>query len=86
MNKKTIELLNPGQTPVDVCDQPVFALTWELQQRAFKEKFSPAKYFSLLGGFHIEKFSLEIHGEFVKEQVMTIADLRFLEKNLPKFF
>ena len=29
--KNTIEKLNPSQTPVDICDQPVYALTEELQ-------------------------------------------------------
>ena len=31
--KNTIEKLNPSQTPVDTCDQPVYALTKELQWR-----------------------------------------------------
>ena len=31
--KKTIAFLNPNQTPVDVCDQPVYALTKEIQFR-----------------------------------------------------
>ena len=31
--KKTVDLLNPGQTAVDVCDQPVYALNKEIQLR-----------------------------------------------------
>ena len=50
---------------MDVCDQPVFPLTWELQQR-LKETFGKSKYFCLFGGFHIEKISLVIHGELIK--------------------
>ena len=35
---KTIEYLSPGQIAVDVCDQPVYALTKEVQYRN-PEKF-----------------------------------------------
>ena len=40
---KTIEYLNPGQIAVDVCDQPVYALTKEVQYRN-PEKSGPGKY------------------------------------------
>ena len=63
--KKTVEFLNPGQTPVDVYDQPVYALTKEIQWRYPKE-FGNTLYFSLFGGLHIEKILLIIHGELVK--------------------
>ena len=63
--KQTISLLNPGQTPVDVCDQPVYALTKEIQVRK-PELFGEDKYFSLLGGLHLEHCLLTIHGELVK--------------------
>ena len=39
LNMKWTETLNPGQTPVDVSDQPVYALTKELQFH-FMEIFS----------------------------------------------
>ena len=29
--KRTVEYLNPGQTAIDVCDQPVYALRKEIQ-------------------------------------------------------
>ena len=78
INKKTTEFLNPGQTPVDVCDQPVYALTWELQQR-LKEKFGKSKYFCLFGGLHIEKILLVIHGELIKgsglESILSASNL-----------
>ena len=44
-----IKYINPGQIPVDTCDQPVFALTKEEQWR-YPEKFSDVQYFSILGG------------------------------------
>ena len=39
INKMTVEALNPGQTPVDHCDCPVYALTRTLQFR-FPDLFS----------------------------------------------
>ena len=63
--KRTINNLNPGQTTVDVCDQPVFALTKEIQFRK-PDLFGSDKYFSLLGGLHIEHCLLCIHGELIK--------------------
>ena len=48
--KKSVNFFNPGQTPVDVCDQPVYALTKEIQWRE-KYTFSSSSYFSLLAGY-----------------------------------
>ena len=62
---KTISVINPNQTPVDTCDQPVYALTKQTQWR-YPELFGNSKYFSLFGGFHIEKALLIVHGEFIK--------------------
>ena len=56
---KTIQLLNPNQTPVDTCDQSVYALT-KLIQWAFPDIFGNTKYFSIFGGLHIEKSLLII--------------------------
>ena len=63
--RQTISLLNPTQTPVDVCDQSVFALTKEIQVR-MPDVFGTSKYFTLLGGLHIEHCLLSVHGELVK--------------------
>ena len=46
--KKSVNFFNPGQTPVDVCDQPVYVLTKETQSRE-KDAFGSSSYFSLLG-------------------------------------
>ena len=62
MNKQWTEILNPGQTPVDVSDQPVYALTKELQFR-YPDKFS--KYFPVFGQLHIEQSLLVVHGQLV---------------------
>ena len=63
LNMKWTESLNPGQTPVDVSDQPVYALTKELQLR-YPDTFS--NYFPLFGQLHIEQALLVIHGQLVK--------------------
>ena len=65
ITSKTISVINPNQTPVDTCDQPVYALTKQTQWR-YPELFGNSKYFSLFGGFHIEKALLIVHGEFIK--------------------
>ena len=63
LNMKWTNILNPNQTPVDVSDQPVYALTKELILR-FPEEFS--KYFSLFGQLHIEQCILVIHGQLIE--------------------
>ena len=60
---KRTETLNPGQTPVDVSDQPVYELTKELQLH-FMEIF--CNYFPLFGQIHIEQCLLLIHGKMIK--------------------
>ena len=60
----TIKVVNPDQVPIDVCDQPVYALSKEIQYR-FNEKFGQGKYFVLFGGLHIEKSFLVLHGNLI---------------------
>ena len=59
----TIGEINPSQTSVDVCDQPIYALTKQLQWR-FPRNFR--KYFCLFGGLHVEKCLLVLHSDFIK--------------------
>ena len=63
LNIKAISALNPGQTPVDVTDCPVYALTKETQFR-FPEHFS--NYFAMFRGLHIEQCLLVTHGQFIE--------------------
>ena len=63
--KQSIVCLNSGQTPVDVCDQPVFGLTKQIHWRC-PEKFRSGSYFSLFGGLHFEQYMLTTHGELIK--------------------
>ena len=60
---KTIKTINPAQTPVDVCDQPVYALT---KQWRFPARFGNNSYFSLFVELHVEKSLLAVHGECIK--------------------
>ena len=62
LNIELINILNPGQTPVDACDCPVYALTKEAQIR-FPSKYE--NYFTFLGKLHIEHCLLIIHGKLI---------------------
>ena len=62
LNIKIVNVLNPGQTPVDVSDCPVYALTKEVQFR-FPDQF--ADYVAMFGGLHIEQCLLVIHGQLI---------------------
>ena len=48
--------------PINVCGQPIFALTKQIQWR-YPEK--SGNYFCLFDGLHIEKSLLLLHGNFV---------------------
>ena len=64
--KQTIAYLNPDQTPVDACDQPIFALIKEIQWR-YAENFGSDSYFCVFGGLHFEQRMPAIHGELIKD-------------------
>ena len=53
-------MLNPGQTPVDISDQPAYALTKELQ---FDHPEMFSQYFPIFKQLHIEQSLLVIHGQ-----------------------
>ena len=59
---KTIEYLNHSHIAIDVCDQPAYAPTKEVQYRN-PDKFGPGKYFFLIGGLLIK--ILAIHDELI---------------------
>ena len=62
LNIKIVNVLNPGQTQVDMSDCPVYALTKEVQFR-FPDQF--ADYVAMFGGLHIEQCLLVIHGQLI---------------------
>ena len=76
--KRSTALLNPDQIPVDVCDQPIYALTKEIQWR-YPDTFGNSKYFSLFGSLHIEKSMLVVHGQIIKgtglDKILTSCGL-----------
>ena len=63
LNMKWTALLNPGQTPVDVSDQPVYALTKQLQ---FRHPGIFSQYFPIFGQLHIEQCLLVNHGQLIE--------------------
>ena len=65
MVKKLICHINQHQIPIDVSDQPVFALSKELQLR-LPLMFGPDRYTCLLGDLHIERSLLGMHGDVIK--------------------
>ena len=67
LNIKAISALNPGQTPVDVSDCPVSAVTKETQFR-FPAHFS--NYFAMFRGLHIEQCLLFTHGQFIEGSIL----------------
>ena len=75
-NIKCTKIINAGQTLVDCCDQPVFALTRELQFR-FSKMFQ--NYFPLFGELHIEQSLLVLHGQLIEGSgLMEILNLQKL--------
>ena len=56
-------MLNPGQTPVDISDQPAYALTKELQ---FDHPEMFSEYFPIFKQLHIEQSLLVIHGQLIE--------------------
>ena len=65
MIKKMINFISEHQIPVDVSDQPVYALSREVQLLDRCE-FGPGKYVCLFGDLHIEQSLLGLHGEIIK--------------------
>ena len=58
--KNNIEKLNPSQTPLDTCNQPVYVLTKDLHWRR------PLEFennFSLFAGMHIQQSLQDVHGD-----------------------
>ena len=76
--RDTIKFLNEKQVPVDVSDQPVFALSMEVQLR-YPAVFGVRKYLCMLGDLHIEQSLLGMHGELIKgsglDHVLTHANI-----------
>ena len=76
--KSTIHFLNEKQIPVDASDQPLFALSKEIQIR-LAPVFGLGKYVCMFGDLHLEQSLLVLHGEIVKgsglEDVLASAKM-----------
>ena len=62
--KQAVQFLNPGQTPVLACDQPLFALAKEIQWK-WPESFGEDQMVIMLGGLHIEMTCLKTIGTWL---------------------
>ena len=62
LNINSVNILNEGQTPVDTCDEPLFALSKEAQYRNPK-LFE--NYVVLFGALHMEQSFLGMHGDLI---------------------
>ena len=76
LNMKWTAVLNPGQTPVDVSDQPVCALT-KVVQFCHPEIFS--QHFTIFRQLHIEQSLLVIYGQSIEcsELVQILTENKF---------
>ena len=63
LNINSARNLNPTQIPIDVCDQPLDAITKDLQY-CYTQLFE--KYFPIMGGLHIKQPLLNIHGQLIE--------------------
>ena len=77
VNRAT-EYLNPGQTPVIVFDQPLYALAKEIQW-TWPDAFGEGKFVVMLGGLHLEMAALKTIGKLLDgsgwTDALTIADV-----------
>ena len=70
--KEAINVLNPGQTPVIVVDQPLFALAKQIQWQLL-DTYGEDKFIVMFGGFHIEMAALKLCGDLLKGSGWTRA-------------
>ena len=63
--KVAVEHLNPGQIPVLVMDQPLFAIAQTIQWNS-PNTHGEDKYLIRFGGLHIEMIAFNILGEWLE--------------------
>lgn len=69
---KSTNFLNPGQTPVMVVDQPLYAMCKQLQWLGI-ENFNEENFFILFGTMHIEQAGLKLAGQWLDGSGWTSA-------------
>ena len=77
--KKSTKFLNPGQTAVVACDQPIYAVAKQLQWTELFPDISKQHFFVIFCGLHLEQASLRLIGDVLKNsewsQVVVLADI-----------
>ena len=64
--RKSVEHMNPGQSPVVTFDQPLYALAKQIQFK-WSEKYDEDKLVVMFGGLHIVMAALKMLGTGCKE-------------------
>lgn len=67
----TTNHLNPGQTPVMVCDQPLFTIAKRLQWRHPNTDIGEAKFLVMIGAMHVEKMLWSVSGDWLDQSGWT---------------
>ena len=70
--KKAVEVLNPGQTPVIACDQPLFMIAKQIQWM-WTEQYCEDSFVVMLGGLHIKMTLLKVLGDLLDGAGWTSA-------------
>ena len=70
--KSSVEFLNPGQTPVITCDQPLYAIAKKIQWQ-WPETQGERNFVVVLGGLHIEMTAWRTLGDLLDGSGWTRA-------------
>lgn len=70
--KQVVQELNPGQVPVLTCDQPLYAITKQIQW-TWPESHGEDHFVILLGGLHIEMAFMKVAGDWLEDSGWTEA-------------
>ena len=70
--KKAVNIVNPGQTPVIACDQPLFKIIKDIQW-TWPETHGENSYVVMLGGLHIKMTLLKCLGNLLDGTGWTSA-------------
>ena len=62
--KSVVQYINPGQTPVITLDQPLFAITKQIQWN-WPESHGENQFVIMLGGLHIEMAAFKVLGNWL---------------------
>ena len=70
--KASVDMLNPGQTPVVAFDQPLYAIAKQIQKN-WPDLYGKDKVVIMFGGLHIEIAAFKVLGEWLEASVWTYA-------------